>query len=152
MMGGGPSKDKKFINKLMRQLAAGATVLNVVDDKLGTPTYTVDFARNMEAILGTSYYGLYNMVCGGETGRFEVAVELVRALGLEDRVEVRAVSSDFFSKDYFAPRPPSERLINYKLNLRDLNGMRDWRVALKDYLSSYYGEFASQFSPAFSGR
>ena len=44
MMGGGPKKDKKFINLLMKQLANGVTELNVVNDKLGTPTYTVDFA------------------------------------------------------------------------------------------------------------
>ena len=68
----------------MRQFAAGATVLNVVDDKLGTPTYTVDFARNLEALIDTEFYGLYNMVCGGETGRFEVAQELVDILGLEN--------------------------------------------------------------------
>ncbi|MCV7014264.1 SDR family oxidoreductase [Mycolicibacterium madagascariense] len=149
MMGGGPGKDKKFISKLMNQLAAGARVLNVVDDKLGTPTYTVDFARNLETLIGTEFYGLYNMVCGGETGRFEVAEELVSILGLEDRVEVRAVGSDFFARDYFAPRPPCERLVNNKLNLRGLNQMRDWRIALRDYISDYYAEFAEDFAPEF---
>lgn len=149
MMGGGPAKDKKFIGKLMRQLASGAEVLNVVDDKLGTPTYTVDFARNLETLIGTEYYGLYNMVCGGETGRFEVAQELVSILGLEDVVEVRAVSSDFFARDYFAPRPPCERLVNNKLNLRGLNQMRDWRVALEDYVSDYYADYAASFAPAY---
>ncbi len=152
MMGGGPGKDKKFISKLMGQLAAGATVLNVVDDKLGTPTYTVDFARNLETLIGTEFYGLYNMVCGGETGRFEVAQELVEILGLEDQVEVRAVGSDFFAKDYFAPRPPCERLVNNKLNLRGLNQMRDWRIALSDYITDYYGEFVEDFAPAFQLR
>lgn len=140
MMGGGPAKDKKFISKMMKQIEAGATVLNVVDDKLGTPTYTVDFARNMEAMLHTSYYGLYNMVCGGETGRFEVAQELVDVLGLSNRIEVKPVHSKYFSKDYFAPRPPCERLVNYKLDLRAMNLMRDWRVALAEYIVDYYGD------------
>ena len=40
MMGGGPAKDKKFIQKLMKQLKEGASELFIVDDKLGTPTYT----------------------------------------------------------------------------------------------------------------
>lgn len=147
MMGGGPGKDKKFIAKIMKQLAAGAKTLNVVDDKLGTPTYTVDFARNLEALLDTQYYGLYNMVCGGETGRFEVAEELVRVLNLENEVEVKAVNSDFFAKDYFAPRPPSERLVNYRLNLRGLNLMRDWRIALKEYVRDYYAGYVKPFAP-----
>jgi dTDP-4-dehydrorhamnose reductase len=149
MMGGGPGKDKKFISKLMRQLADGAKVLNVVDDKLGTPTYTIDFARNLDALIGTDFYGLYNMVCGGETGRYEVAQELVSILGIEDTVKVNAVSSDYFSKEYFAPRPPSERLANYKLTLRGLNQMRDWRVALKDYISDHYGNYVQNFAPSF---
>ena len=138
MMGGGPQKDKKFIQKMMSQIKAGSADLRVVDDKLGTPTYTVDFAKNMEQMVNTQFYGLYNMVCGGETGRFEVAQELVNVLGLADKVTVSAVSSDYFSREYFAPRPPSERLINYRLNLRGMNFMRDWRLSLKDYISDYY--------------
>ena len=51
MMGGGPRKDKKFIQKLMRQLHDGSTELHVVDDKLGTPTYTRDFAHNVRLLL-----------------------------------------------------------------------------------------------------
>ncbi|WP_297513806.1 sugar nucleotide-binding protein [uncultured Caulobacter sp.] len=150
MMGGGPAKDKKFIAKMMKQLAAGAKVLNVVDDKLGTPTYTVDFARNINAMLGTEYYGLYNMVCGGETGRYEVAKELVDVLGLSDTVEVKAVNSDFFSKEYFAQRPPSERLVNYKLDLRGLNGMQDWKIALRQYIRDYYREYVAPFAPNYT--
>jgi dTDP-4-dehydrorhamnose reductase len=148
MMGGGPDKDKKFISKMMKQIQAGATALNVVDDKLGTPTYTIDFARNMEAMLQTRFYGLYNQVCGGETGRLEVATELVEQLGLADRIEVKAVASDFFAKDYFAPRPPCERLVNYKLDLRGMNLMRDWRVSLAEYLRDYYAGVVAEIPGA----
>ena len=41
----------------------------VVDDKLGTPTYTRDFAHNVRVLLEREYWGLYNMVCQGMTGR-----------------------------------------------------------------------------------
>jgi dTDP-4-dehydrorhamnose reductase len=138
MMGGGPSKDKKFINKVMKQLVAGTTELRIVNDKLGTPTYTVDFARNLAVMIETSFYGLYNMVCGGETGRLEVAQELVRLLHLEESVSIVPVSSDYFAKEYFAPRPDCERLINCKLRLRNLDMMRDWRFALHDYVRDYF--------------
>jgi dTDP-4-dehydrorhamnose reductase len=69
MMGGGPKKDKKFINKLYRQIKSGKNVLQVVEDKSGTPTYTVDFAEGMAAILASGLYGLYNQVCGGSRTR-----------------------------------------------------------------------------------
>lgn len=138
MMGGGPSKDKKFVQKLMAQLRDGATELRVVDDKLGTPTYTRDFAHNVRVLLEREYWGLYNMVCQGMTGRLEVAEALVAELGLSDSVAVRAVGSDYFAATYFAPRPDCERLLNRKLALRGLDLMRPWREALSDYLRSDY--------------
>lgn len=138
MMGGGPNKDKKFIQKLMRQLKDGKTELFVVDDKLGTPTYTRDFARNVELLLQKEFWGIYNMVCGGVTGRLEVSQYLVTALKLDDAVRVTPVPSDYFAQEYFAARPASERLLAVKLDLRGLNIMRDWRVCLDEYLAEHY--------------
>ena len=138
MMGAGPRKDKKFIQKLMRQFKDGKRELFVVRDKLGTPTYTDDFARNVKLLLEKELWGLYNMVCDGVTSRFEVAVELVSLLGLDNSVKVTAVDSDYWKETYFAPRPASERLVNRKLDLRQLNIMRDWRECLREYMDKYY--------------
>jgi dTDP-4-dehydrorhamnose reductase len=138
MMGAGPSKDKKFIQKLMKQIKEGKKELFIVDDKDGTPTFTHDFARNVKALIQKEYWGLYNMVCGGQTSRVEVARELVDLLGLTDEIRITTVSSDFFKDVYFAQRPPCERLINRKLNIRNLNLMRDWKIALKEYIETYY--------------
>jgi dTDP-4-dehydrorhamnose reductase len=138
MMGAGPKKDKKFIQKLMAQIKAGQKELMVVDDKLGTPTYTHDFANNVKLLIQKEYWGLYNMVCGGITGRLEVAQELVKVLGMENSIKVTPVSSDYFKETYFAARPPSERLLDKKLDLRDVNIMRDWKVCLSEYIKDYY--------------
>jgi dTDP-4-dehydrorhamnose reductase len=138
MMGGGPAKDKKFIQKLMKQLKDGRRELFVVDDKLGTPTYTIDFARNVELLLQSGFWGLYNMVCDGVTSRLEVARYLVDRLGMGNQVTVTPVSSDYFAKEYYAARPPSERLLTTKLKLRGLNIMRDWRLCLDEYLADQY--------------
>ncbi len=141
MMGGGPDKDKKFINKLIKQLVSGKRELFIVNDKDGTPTYTVDFARNAEVIIKSEKWGLYNLVCNGQTSRMEVAEELVSKLGLQGKVTLTEVSSDYFKDVYFAQRPPCERLVNKKLELRGLNIMRDWRVALHDYLDTYFKDY-----------
>ncbi len=138
MMGGGPKKDKKFINKLMKQINSGKKELFVVNDKDGTPTYTHDFALTVKELLSKEYWGLYNCVCGGQTGRLEVATELLKILGLESRIKINSVSSDFFKKTYYAQRPPSERLLNKKLEMRGINKMRDWRISLKEYINLYY--------------
>lgn len=144
MMGGGPRKDKKFVQKLMAQLKGGATDLSVVDDKLGTPTYTRDFAHNVRVLLDSGCWGLYNMVCQGMTSRLEVAHALVDELGLAHEVNVLPVSSEYFSSTYFAPRPDCERLVNRKLALRGLDVMRPWREALSDYLRRDYAGYLSR--------
>lgn len=138
MMGAGPKKDKKFIQKLMTQLKDGKKELFIVDDKDGTPTFTHDFAKNVKALIEKEYWGLYNMVCGGQTSRLEVAGELLVLLDLADTVKITSVKSDYFKDVYFAERPPCERLVNRKLELRNLNLMQDWKVALKQYIYQYY--------------
>lgn len=144
MIGGGLKKDKKFINKIYKQLKGGTKELFVVDDKLGTPTYTVDFANGIMKVIDTGYYGLYNQVCEGSGSRYDVAVEFIKLLDLTNKVKVTKVSSDYFKEEYFAPRPASEKLVNVKLTIRGINYMRDWKVCLAEYAQEfkkdYYGK------------
>ncbi len=137
MMGGGAPKDKKFIGKLLKQINAGASEMFIVDDKDGTPTFTYDFARNVKTLLENERRGLYNMVCGGMTSRLEVATELLSIIGRND-IKINVVKSDHFADTYFAPRPPNERLVNFKLDIIKENHMRDWKIALNDYVKNYY--------------
>ena len=138
MMGAGPQKDKKFVQKIMQQIKNGNKKLFIVNDKLGTPTYTHDFAKNVMLLIEIEFWGLYNMVCDGVASRLEVAFEILKILGIEKEIEIVEVSSDHFKNEYFAPRPASERLVNKKLKLRGLDKMRGWKIALKEYLDKYY--------------
>ena len=108
---------------------------------MGTTTYTYDFANNVKLLLEKELWGLYNMVCGGFTGRSDVANELLNLLGLEEKVKITLVNSDYFKTEYFAERPPSERLVNKKLDLRGLNTMRDWRICLREYIEESYQNY-----------
>lgn len=138
MMGSGPAKDKKFIQKIMMQLKDGKKELFIVNDKDGTPTYTHDFAKTVKILIEKEYWGLFNCVCSGQTSRFDVAVEILNILNLNKEVKITPVESEYFKEIYFAERPTSERLLTRKLNLRGVNKMRDWKVALNDYLKTYY--------------
>jgi len=144
MMGGGPQKDKKFIQKLMKQIKEGKKELFIVNDKDGTPTYTHDFAKNVKTLIEKEYWGLYNMVCGGQTSRLEVAQELLNILKLQDEIKINIVTSDYFKDTYFAERPANERLINKKLELRELNIMQNWKEALKEYITEYYIDYLTK--------
>lgn len=142
MMGGGPTKDKKFVNKIYRQIVDGKTELSVVDDKLGTPTYTVDFAKGLFTILESDCYGTYNQVCPGSCSRYDVAERFVELLGLADKVSISKVSSDFFADEYFAARPASEKLLTMKLEARGLMVMRDWEICLEEYARVFSEDLA----------
>ena len=141
MMGGGPSKDKKFIQKILKQIKDGARELFVVDDKLGTPTYTIDFANNVKELLDKEIWGLFNMVCSGITGRLEVATTLLSFLNLQDKIKIHSVKSEHFKEIYFANRPFSERLLTKKLDLYNINLMRDWKICLSEYLDEDYKDY-----------
>ena len=141
MMGSGPKKDKKFVQKLMKQIKDGSKELFIVNDKDGTPTYTQDFALTVKELIQKEYWGLYNCVCGGQTGRLEVAIELVRLLGLSSTVKISEVESEYFIEEYYAERPASERLLTKKLELRGVNKMKDWKIALKEYIDNYYQNY-----------
>ena len=141
MMGGGPRKDKKFVQKIMSQLHAGVSELLVVNDRFGAPTYTHDFARTMKYLLHEERWGLYNVACTGSASRHDVASEILRITGLSDRVHVTAVDSSHFRQAYFAPRPKSERLVNRKLALMGIQTMGRWENALADYLERDYKDY-----------
>jgi dTDP-4-dehydrorhamnose reductase len=141
MMGGGPKKDKKFVQKIINQIDLGSNHLFIVNDKLGTPTYTHDFARNVKLLIEEEKTGLYNMVCNGKTSRVEVACELINLLRLNGSVKINEVSSDYFQKEYFAPRPASERLINARLNEDGLDVMKGWKTSLSEYISESYSDY-----------
>jgi dTDP-4-dehydrorhamnose reductase len=122
----------------MKQIRNGSKQLFVVNDKDGTPTYTYDFVRTVMTLITKEYWGLYNCVCKGQTSRLEVATELVSILGLSNEITVTGVTSDYFKHEYFAARPSSEALISKKLQLRQIDLMRDWKIALREYIKSSY--------------
>jgi hypothetical protein len=65
------------------------------------------------------------------------ASEFVRLLGLESRITLVNVGSDKFEKEYFAPRPKSEKLENLKLRARGIDFMPHWKDARADYVQEF---------------
>lgn len=137
MMGGGPRKDKKFINKIIKQLRSGAKSIAVVNDKLGTPCYTYDLARIIFYLLDSERYGLYHGASEGGGSRFDVADFLISEIGLKDKIDLLPVASAYFDKEYFAPRPHSEQLKNTVLKFLNPALTRDWRECLHEYLKKF---------------
>jgi len=132
MVGGGPKRDKKFIGKIIRRMNE-TNALKAVNDKIGSPTYTVDFSRCLADLVETNYYGLYHCTNKGYGSRFDVAKKIVEILGRSD-VTVEPVSSAYFPLP--AARARSEMSRNYKLELLGMDTTRNWEDALKEYIIS----------------
>lgn len=137
MIGGGGNKDKKFLNKIMQQIQKGAKEIKAVNDKFGSPTYTVDFSRNMARLIETGYYGLYHMGNNGHCSRFDIAQKAFEILNIQG-VKLTPVSSAVFPLP--APRARSEAMVDYMLNMRGINLMRHWEEAVADYIRSSFSK------------
>ncbi len=133
---GGGTRDKKFVAKII-ELAGQRPSLKIVDDKFGSPTYTVDISQGMVNLIETKLYGTYHMVnTGPPASRYEVAREVLRCAGITS-CELFPVSSDEFPLP--APRPRMEAGRNYQLDLRGLRWMRPWKDAIAEYVRDLVG-------------
>lgn len=141
MMGGGSKKDKKFIGKIIKQIMDGSQELWAVTDKVGSPTYSVDFSKCVAAIIKSGRYGIYHSACIDSCSRYDVALEITKILGRPD-IKVHAISSTDpkIFKNYPTKRPTSEVMYDLMLNTLGLNKMRSWRESLHEYINEYFKE------------
>ena len=141
MVGGGPDIDHKFVKLIMAQIKEGNKTIYGVTDKIGTPTYTHDFAMTLFSLLETDQYGTYHMVCKDFGTRFDVAKEIVEICGYANEIEMAEVNSDFFNKEFYVPRPANEMLMNTKLEALGINKMRPWKIAIREYIEKEYADY-----------
>jgi len=126
---GSAGKGGNFV-ELMLRLAREGKPIKVVDDQRLTPTYTVDVARQIAALIETGRYGLYHATSQGECTWYEFAAEIFRQTGLTPNLD-RARTGDFGEK---ATRPAYSVLENKALQAIGLDQMRPWQQALAAYL------------------
>ena len=126
---GSSGKGGNFV-ELMLRLAYEGKDIRVVDDQRLTPTYTVDLAHQIAAVIETEYFGLYHATSQGHCTWYEFAAEVFRQSNLEPNLG-RAKTGDFGEQ---ATRPAYSVLENAKLQQRGLDQMRPWQQALTAYL------------------
>ncbi len=124
-------KGGNFINAMMKQYRSGKEI-RVVSDEILTPTSTVEIGRQMDLMLKNDLKGLYHVTNEGYCSWYEFATEVFRILNLE--VNIQPVSVSFFSIPF--KRPAYSVLENHKLKELKLNIMKNWDIALEEFLSS----------------
>jgi len=113
------------------RLAKEGKPIRAVDDQRMTPTYTVDLARQITALIETEHDGLYHATNQGSCTWYEFAAEIFRQSELAPNLD-KAKTGDFGEK---ATRPAYSVLENRALQAIGLDQMRPWQEALAAYLA-----------------
>jgi len=132
---GSSGKGGNFVNTMLRLGRESATSaqpkpVRVVDDQICTPTATKDLAAQIAVLIETAAYGTYHINNHGSCSWYEFACKIFELAGLSPNVQ--PISSKTFNAP--ASRPPYSVLENAGLKRLGLDQMRDWQVALADYL------------------
>ena len=106
--------------------------IRVVNDQIGTPTYTYDLARLLVDMIQTDKYGYYHATNeGGYISWYDFACEIFRQAGYDTRVIPVTTEEYGLSK---AARPYNSRLEKSKLTEMGFEPLPVWQDALERYL------------------
>lgn len=118
--------------KTMLKVGATHDMLKVVNDQVGTPTYTFDLARLLVDMIQTDKYGYYHATNeGGYISWYDFAVEIFRQAGMSTKVLPVTTEEYGLSK---AARPFNSRLDKSKLVEAGFTPLPTWQDALGRYL------------------
>ncbi len=120
---------KNFVDTMLR-LGKEHDELTVVDDQIGSPTYTWDLSRLLIDMAETEKYGAYHATNEGICSWYEFAKEIFRIKGM--KTKVTPVSSDQYPVK--AKRPKNSRMSKQKLRDQGFEPLPDWKDAVRRYL------------------
>lgn len=123
--------------KTMLKLAAAQPEVAVVNDQVGTPTFTEDLARFIGALIQTELYGIYHASNNGACSWFDFAQAVFKLAGLAPG-RVKPISTAELNRP--APRPAYSVLDNYCLKLQGLPDLHPWEEALAEFFQKYRQE------------
>lgn len=138
--GGGPA-DTNFVGKIVphfaRLLAQGETQIEI-GDRVWQPTFTCDLALNTLVLAAQQRRGRYCMASHGEASFYDLALEITRILGIDQRLRVLRIDAGRLAAREAAPRPARAMIQNRRLQAEGLDLQRPWQEALAAYLDTPY--------------
>ncbi len=123
------SNGSNFVKTMLR-LAKSKNEVTVVDDQIGSPTYTKDLANFIGDLIQTNNYGTYHGVNEGYCSWYKFAQEIFEKAGIE--MNVKPISSDEYITK--AKRPKNSRLSKDNIDRAGLKRLPSWQDALDRYL------------------
>jgi dTDP-4-dehydrorhamnose reductase len=118
--------------KTMLRLAKEKEEINVVNDQIGSPTYTVDLAHFIIDLVQTDKFGIYHCTNSGSCSWYEFAIAIFEESNIN--VKVNPITTKQFPRP--AARPKYSVLDNFAMKVNGFPMLRHWHEALKEFLKS----------------
>ena len=116
--------------KTMLKLAKERDSLTVVDDQIGSPTYTADLSKLLVSMIQTDNYGRYHATNEGYCSWYEFAKEIFKVAGVT--INVAPVDSSAYPAK--AKRPANSRMEKKKLDEMGFKRLPSWQDATRRYI------------------
>ncbi|MCM8786772.1 MAG: dTDP-4-dehydrorhamnose reductase [Candidatus Omnitrophica bacterium] len=130
-------KGKNFIETIAK-LTKEKKVIEVVNEQIGSPTYTIDFSKAIKELLNLYFknklpYGIYHITGRGSCSWFELAKFVMKLLNLD--IKIVPVSLKKLKRE--AKRPKNSVLSNEKFYSLVGHYLPHWKVSVKHYIENY---------------
>jgi dTDP-4-dehydrorhamnose reductase len=124
---------KNFVASILQQ-AREKKVLSVVNDQIGSPTYTVDLAKAISVLIQFNAQGVFHVANSDRCTWFTFGQAILNLAGMNE-VKVISISSEALDRP--AVRPSYSVFNCQKLKEKTGLTLRPWSEALKDYFAAY---------------
>lgn len=118
--------------KTMLKLAEERNTLTVVDDQVGTPTFTEDLVKAIETVIGTSAYGIYHASNDGACSWNGFAKKIFELA--DKKINVASMTTEALNRP--AMRPKYSVMKNFMLENHHQLYLRHWEEALEQYMKT----------------
>lgn len=120
---------KNFV-KTMINLSKNHSQISVVNDQIGSPTYTCDLAKLVADMIVTNKYGVYHVTNEGTCSWYDFAVEIFK----KSNIDINVVPVDSSEFPTVAKRPKNSIMDKSKLDENGFSRLPKWQDALQRYL------------------
>lgn len=131
------AKAKNYINDTMEKAKTKSTkpsTIEVVDDQVGSPTYTKDLAAAVDLLIEQRAKGIFHVTNRGNCNWYQFAVRILQEACF-DNIQVKPIKTTELQRP--AMRPAYSILSNQKFIQVTGKTLQPWQLALQEYLQSY---------------
>lgn len=126
----------RLISEAREKSGNAGKPFRMVSDQIGTPTWTIEVARQTKKAIDNKFLGIVHCTAQGACSRYDFAKLLFNTLKIDAPI-IECSQKDFADK---APRPKYTPLSNAALDKAGIDIMQDYGAALMEFLSKYYNK------------